>query len=77
MREAARARLGTAGTRLAALEAHLKHLNPELVLERGYAIALDASGAVVRDAAKLAPGDDLTVKLARGSAATRVVKTPS
>jgi exodeoxyribonuclease VII large subunit len=67
-----RARVDTAQTRLAALESHLKHLNPQLVLERGYSIATDATGTIVRDAARLAPGDGLTVTFARGSARTSV-----
>ena len=72
LRDAARARLAASTARLQALESHLRHLNPDLVLERGYSIALDASGTVVRDAAQLSPQDELTLKLARGSAVTRV-----
>jgi exodeoxyribonuclease VII large subunit len=53
----------------------LKHLNPELVLERGYAIVLDAKGAVVRDAGKLAAGDELALNFARGSARAEVKST--
>jgi exodeoxyribonuclease VII large subunit len=75
LRDAARARFESMTTRLAGLEGHLKHLNPELVLERGYAIALDASGAVVRDAAQLAPGDEISLTLARGSAQAEVKTT--
>ena len=75
LRDAAAARVSVAGQRLAALESHLKHLNPELVLERGYAIAVDANGKVVREAAQLAPGDALTVRFARGSAETEVKAT--
>ena len=65
--DGARARLENAASRVAAMESHLKHLNPHLVLERGYSIAVDASGAVVRDAEKLAAGDVLDVTFARGS----------
>ena len=75
MREAARGRVDAAGTRLAALESHLKHLNPELVLERGYAIAMDGSGAIVHDAAQVEPGATLTVRFARGAADATVTKT--
>ena len=74
LREGSRARLDGAHTRLSALDAHLKHLNPQLVLERGYSIAADGSGNIVRDAARLAPDDELTVTFARGSARTRVEK---
>lgn len=68
LREAASSRVETAAHTLAALESHLKHLNPELVLDRGYAIAVDESGAIVRDANQLAAGDGLTVTFARGAA---------
>jgi exodeoxyribonuclease VII large subunit len=72
LREAAAARLDTAASRIAALESHLKHLNPERVLERGYSIAVDSAGAVVRSAAQLAAGDALNVTFARGSALAEV-----
>jgi exodeoxyribonuclease VII large subunit len=75
LREAARSRLDGATARLAALETHLKHLNPELVLERGYSIAVNGAGAIVRSAAQVAAGETLTVKFARGSAETQVTKT--
>lgn len=73
--DAARGRLNNAASTLAAIESHLKHLNPQLVLERGYSIAADASGRIVRDAAAIATGDALTVTFARGSAATEVKTT--
>ena len=72
LRDAARGRLDTAASGLSAIESHLKHLNPQLVLERGYSIAADAAGKVVRDAAQVAPGEALTVTFARGSAETQV-----
>jgi exodeoxyribonuclease VII large subunit len=75
LREAARSRLEASAARLAAIDAHLKHLNPDLVLERGYAIALDGAGKIVHDAARLAPGDALEVRLAKGSAQTEVKTT--
>jgi exodeoxyribonuclease VII large subunit len=74
LRDAARGRLDTAASGLSAIESHLKHLNPQLVLERGYSIAADAAGKVVRDAAQIAAGDALTVTFARGAAVTQVEK---
>lgn len=50
----------------------LGHLDPHAVLKRGYAIAFDASGHAVSDAARLQPGDPLRVTLARGAALARV-----
>jgi exodeoxyribonuclease VII large subunit len=75
LRDGTRARLDTAATALRAIESHLKHLNPELVLERGYSIAMTASGAIVQDAAQLAAGDALRVAFARGSADATVTNT--
>ena len=45
----------------------LQHLNPEAVLERGYAIVTQADGSIVQDSRTLAIGDVLRVSLARGS----------
>jgi exodeoxyribonuclease VII large subunit len=75
LREAARVRVETAAAKLVALESHLKHLNPDLVLERGYSIATTAAGAIVHDASKVKPGDALTVTFARGAADTEVKRT--
>ncbi|MCK2095710.1 exodeoxyribonuclease VII large subunit [Thauera aromatica] len=52
--------------RLAALAAHLQHLAPEAVLARGYAIARDARGRVLRVAAEVENGATVSVQLARG-----------
>jgi exodeoxyribonuclease VII large subunit len=70
--EAARRVLETAGTRLVAADAHLKHLNPQLVLERGYSIAETATGMIVRDSDVVNAGDELRVTFARGWARTEV-----
>ncbi|MDO9224726.1 MAG: exodeoxyribonuclease VII large subunit [Pseudomonadota bacterium] len=58
--------------RLAALAAHLGHLNPQAVLERGYSITRDAQGKVIRDGAPLREGDMLELSFARGGASVRV-----
>ena len=77
LQDSARGRLDATAARLASLEAHLKHLNPELVLERGYSIATNAAGAVVHDAAQIAPGEELRLSFARGSAQAEVKSTRS
>ncbi|MBT9172774.1 MAG: Exodeoxyribonuclease 7 large subunit [Syntrophomonadaceae bacterium] len=59
---------------LEAIEAKLTALNPNQVLERGYALCLDRTGQVVRDAAGLAPGDSLEILLQRGRAEVVVEK---
>ncbi|MGZ9030537.1 MAG: exodeoxyribonuclease VII large subunit [Burkholderiaceae bacterium] len=61
-----------AAMRLAALGARLDALDPHAVLKRGYAMAVSAEGAIVTDAARLARGDVLTLRFARGGAAVQV-----
>ncbi len=55
--------------------ASLDALSPLKVLSRGYAIAKDEEGHVVKSAADVAPGQDLTVQLGVGSVKTKVVST--
>jgi exodeoxyribonuclease VII large subunit len=61
-------RVARAADRVAALAQSLALLNPQAVLERGYAIVATAGGDIVLDAAQLAPGDRVALRLARGSA---------
>ena len=58
--------------RLALAAASLDALSPLGVLQRGYAIAQDASGKLVRDASSVAQGDAVNVRLAKGRLKTRV-----
>ena len=57
---------------LSALDARLHSLSPLAVLDRGYALVLDAQGGLVRSAAQLGPGDLLTTRLADGGFTSRV-----
>ncbi|HUQ40047.1 MAG TPA: exodeoxyribonuclease VII large subunit [Acidimicrobiales bacterium] len=50
----------------------LEALSPVRVLERGYAVVRDASGAVVRAAEQVATGVTVDVELARGALTARV-----
>jgi exodeoxyribonuclease VII large subunit len=59
--------------RLRTLAARLEALDPHAVLARGYALAADANGRVVTDAAQLAAGDLLGLRFARGRASARVL----
>jgi len=61
--------------RLQTLTARLQALDPNAVLARGYALAIDARGRVVSDAARLAAGDLLRLRFARGGARARVEQT--
>jgi exodeoxyribonuclease VII large subunit len=58
--------------RLEAMEVQLRERNPENLLQRGYAIAYDASGKVLHSADQVAVGEDISVRLARGELDARV-----
>jgi exodeoxyribonuclease VII large subunit len=57
---------------LAAARDALRTLSPMATLQRGYAVARDADGRILRDATATATGDAVDVILARGSLRTRV-----
>ena len=65
-RRAMNARLETLMMSLERQRAHLTHLNPESVLERGYSIAYAADGTVVRDSDQIKVGDTIRVAFAKG-----------
>lgn len=54
--------------RLAALAAHLQHLNPQAVLARGYSIVRRADGLIVRASHELSIGSAVEITLAQGLA---------
>lgn len=66
------AKLHEGRERLGLAAASLDALSPLGVLQRGYAIAQDASGRLLRDAASVAEGDAVSVRLAKGKLNTRV-----
>ena len=68
---AARRALDGRGRALASLSGRLQAMSPLRVLERGYAVAT-AGDHVVTNAAEVAPGDAVEVRLARGSLDCRV-----
>ena len=65
-------RLQQARERLGLAAASLDALSPLAVLQRGYAIAQDKSGALLRDAKSVAVGDEVRVRLVKGRLNTRV-----
>ena len=81
--DAAAARLSAAGARLlspaestlARLAASLDALSPLSVLSRGYAIARDGAGHVVKDASELGYSDEVRVLLGTGSFDATVTAT--
>jgi exodeoxyribonuclease VII large subunit len=52
--------------------ASLEALSPLAILNRGYALVFDANGQLVTDAERLAPGDEVSARLARGLVHARV-----
>jgi exodeoxyribonuclease VII large subunit len=58
--------------RLAQVEAVLKERSPLVVLSRGYSITRDAAGRIVRDAAQVAVGDEVSIRLHRGELGANV-----
>ena len=64
---------GALDRRTASLEA----LSPIAILNRGYALVFDAKGRLVKDAAQLEAGDELSARLARGQVRARVTATES
>ena len=67
--------LRPAESTLARLAASLEALSPLSVLSRGYAIARDAAGHVVKDASQLVAGDGVRVLLGTGSFDASVTAT--
>jgi exodeoxyribonuclease VII large subunit len=59
-------------TRLNSLHARLHSLSPLAVLERGYALVLDAEGALVRSLKQVHTGDTFTTRLSDGAFTSRV-----
>ncbi len=75
LRGTARERMAAAAERVAGIRAHLLHLNPQRVLERGYSITETSAGDIVRDGARLAEGQELKVTLAKGWAGVQVKRS--
>ena len=67
--------LVTRQTRLSAVAQLLQALDPRGVLERGYSIARDSHGNIVKNGLDLKVGDTLQIEFGRGSAQTRVLAT--
>ncbi|MFZ3339565.1 MAG: exodeoxyribonuclease VII large subunit [Terriglobales bacterium] len=55
--------------------ASLEALSPLAILNRGYALVFDANGQLMKDAARLAPGDEMSARLARGQVRARVTSS--
>jgi len=75
LRSALTRRYQLAGNALATAESRLAALSPLAVLERGYCVASDSSGAAVTVASQAAPGDNLDLRLHRGALRAQVLLT--
>jgi exodeoxyribonuclease VII large subunit len=63
-------------TRMALAERSLRSLSPLATLERGYAIVTQLpAGNVLTESASVGPGEDIGIRLARGSLAAKVVRS--
>ncbi len=61
---------------LETLTAHLSQLSPLKILDRGYAIVHNPAGAIVKAPADAPPGSSISVRLAQGRLAARVLRVP-
>jgi exodeoxyribonuclease VII large subunit len=57
------------------LAAQLDAFSPVKILERGYALVFDSTGALVKDAAQIRPGEQVQARVARGSFTAEVKST--
>ncbi len=69
--------LHRSATRLSSLDARLHSLSPLAVLDRGYALVIDAKGALVRSTTQVARGDKLTTRVSNGAFISRVESAAS
>jgi len=59
------------------LRTALESLSPLAILERGYALVFDSSGQLIKDAASVEVGQELSARLARGGIEAKVTKKNS
>jgi exodeoxyribonuclease VII large subunit len=57
---------------LEGVSGRLEALSPLAILDRGYALVFDASGTLVKDAAQVNPGEEISVRLAKGGVTAEV-----
>ena len=60
--------------RIDQLAGQLEALSPLAILDRGYALVFDSSGALLKDAARVKVGDEISARLAKGSLTATVKK---
>lgn len=67
--------LGKQQEKLLRLSLNLQHLNPNAVLNRGYALVQTKTGAIVQASSQLEMGDWVDIRFAEGSAEAEITKT--
>jgi exodeoxyribonuclease VII large subunit len=60
--------------RIDQLTGQLEALSPLAILDRGYALVFDSSGALLKDATRVKVGDEISARLAKGSVTATVKK---
>ncbi len=60
--------------RLDQLGGQLQALSPLAILDRGYALIFDPSGTLLKDAARVKAGDEISARLAKGSLSATVIR---
>jgi exodeoxyribonuclease VII large subunit len=64
-------------SRLDQLTTQIETLSPMAILDRGYALVFDSSGRLLKDSATVAPGEEISARLSRGTVtATVKLRTP-
>ena len=71
---AIKTRLLEGKSRLDQLAGQIEALSPLAILERGYALVFDSSGKLLKDAARVQAGDEISARLARGGLTATVKK---
>ena len=72
LQQSMRDRMESRAGLLKAAEAHLQHLSPQRVLERGYSITETDAGMIVRDGSRLVIDEDVMITFAQGWARAQV-----
>ncbi len=62
-------------SRLEQLAAQIAALSPLAILQRGYALVFDSTGRLLKDAAEVSPGDEISARLAQGTFTATVKNT--
>ena len=72
LERAARRRLDGLGDQLGRLRSLLRTLGPESAFERGFSIAMDSYGRIIRSRADVASGEEIRTKVRDGEIRSRV-----